>query len=162
MRLLTLLVLAFFALAPIAPADAATDLRAQPSASAAATETATSRPRRAAATAPRPRARSTAAHQQTTASARRATSGTTRRSTASTSRRHPTRTAAATRRSSPNGNGRTAACERHDSRGRCIGPRAVSWQGGLPAASNAQSDCPAGTMATLARGHTDVTRCMPL
>jgi hypothetical protein len=44
--------------------------------------------------------------------------------------------------------------------------RAVSsiagWQRGLPVANYAQRECPAGTLATLARGHDDVVRCMPL
>jgi hypothetical protein len=42
------------------------------------------------------------------------------------------------------------------------GARYTSWQSGLPAASGDQRDCPAGTMSTLARGHADVVRCMPL
>ena len=42
------------------------------------------------------------------------------------------------------------------------GARYTSWQSGLPAASGEQRDCPAGTMSTLARGHDDVVRCMPL
>jgi hypothetical protein len=47
---------------------------------------------------------------------------------------------------------------------RTTAPRegAVSWQRGLPTASNAQRACPAGTFATLARGHDDVVRCMPI
>jgi hypothetical protein len=39
---------------------------------------------------------------------------------------------------------------------------AVSWQRGLPTASNAQRACPSGTFATLARGHDDIVRCMPI
>jgi hypothetical protein len=39
---------------------------------------------------------------------------------------------------------------------------AAGWQAGLPTASNAQRACPEGTFATLARGHDDVVRCMPL
>jgi hypothetical protein len=42
------------------------------------------------------------------------------------------------------------------------GARLTSWQAGLPAASGEQRDCPVGTMSTLARGHDDVVRCMPL
>jgi hypothetical protein len=42
------------------------------------------------------------------------------------------------------------------------GARLTSWTAGLPAASGEQRDCPAGTMSTLARGHDDVIRCMPL
>ncbi|MCQ4162900.1 hypothetical protein NON00_23645, partial [Roseomonas sp. GC11] len=37
-----------------------------------------------------------------------------------------------------------------------------SWQAGLPEASGEQRECPAGTMSTLARGHDDVVRCLPL
>jgi hypothetical protein len=39
----------------------------------------------------------------------------------------------------------------------------VTWQSGLPPATNEQArSCPTGTLATLARGHTDVVRCLPL
>jgi hypothetical protein len=38
----------------------------------------------------------------------------------------------------------------------------TSWQAGLPAADGEQRDCPVGTMSTLARGHDDVIRCMPM
>jgi hypothetical protein len=38
----------------------------------------------------------------------------------------------------------------------------AGWQSGLPRADNAQTECPDGTFATLARGHDDVVRCMPL
>jgi flagellar capping protein FliD len=37
----------------------------------------------------------------------------------------------------------------------------AGWQSGLPRADYAQRDCPEGTLATLARGHEDVVRCMP-
>lgn len=37
----------------------------------------------------------------------------------------------------------------------------AGWQAGLPRADYAQRDCPDGTLATLARGHEDVVRCMP-
>ncbi|MFT8243855.1 hypothetical protein [Roseomonas sp. BN140053] len=70
----------------------------------------------------------------------------------------------------------SAACLRRDSRGRCTGPRlagfissaqaapapARSWHAGLPASDGEQMACPEGTMATLARGHSDTIRCMPL
>ena len=36
------------------------------------------------------------------------------------------------------------------------------WQAGLPRADYSQQSCPAGTFATLARGHDDVVRCMPI
>lgn len=45
---------------------------------------------------------------------------------------------------------------------RCT-PRTVAWQSGLAPATNMQAQsCPAGTLATLARGHSDVVRCVPL
>ncbi|WP_149539171.1 hypothetical protein [Siccirubricoccus phaeus] len=38
----------------------------------------------------------------------------------------------------------------------------VRWMSGLPAAANVQAqECPDGTMATLARGHDDIVRCVP-
>ena len=45
---------------------------------------------------------------------------------------------------------------------RCT-PRTVAWQSGLAPATNMQAQsCPTGTLATLARGHSDVVRCVPL
>ncbi|HEV7266230.1 MAG TPA: hypothetical protein VGN83_15105 [Falsiroseomonas sp.] len=38
----------------------------------------------------------------------------------------------------------------------------AGWQRGLPVANYTQRECPDGTLATLARGHDDVVRCMPL
>ena len=38
----------------------------------------------------------------------------------------------------------------------------AGWQSGLPVASHTQRECPDGTFATLARGHEDVVRCMPM
>jgi hypothetical protein len=57
-----------------------------------------------------------------------------------------------------------AACTRQNGRTVCGGRRdgVAGWQAGLPQADYAQSDCPAGTFATLARGHENVIRCMPL
>ena len=54
----------------------------------------------------------------------------------------------------------SAACRR----GRhCGGVRTSSWSAGLIPAANVQaSECPDGTMATLARGHDNIVRCMPL
>jgi len=41
--------------------------------------------------------------------------------------------------------------------------RSVGWSAGLPPAAGIQAGgCPSGTMATLARGHGDVVRCMPI
>lgn len=68
-------------------------------------------------------------------------------------------------------------CVRRDARGRCTGARLAgwgaapaeaattsgrSWHAGLPAPDAEQMACPEGTMATLARGHSDTIRCMPL
>ncbi len=55
-----------------------------------------------------------------------------------------------------------AACRRGQ-RCRATGASAGAWARGLEPASNVQAaECPDGTMATLARGHTNITRCMPL
>jgi len=76
----------------------------------------------------------------------------------------PTTTRVATQRSAQSR--QASACARRDQRGRCVqqvGPRTVAWQGGLPAASGEQAvTCPTGTIATLARGHSDVVRCLPI
>jgi hypothetical protein len=59
----------------------------------------------------------------------------------------------------------TGTCARRDAQGRCIRTtvaRSARWQGGLPPMTMAQQDCPAGTVATLARGHSDVVRCLPI
>ncbi|MCO6419514.1 hypothetical protein JYK14_25600, partial [Siccirubricoccus sp. KC 17139] len=38
----------------------------------------------------------------------------------------------------------------------------VRWMSGLPAPALVQAqECPDGTMATLARGHDDIVRCVP-
>jgi hypothetical protein len=69
----------------------------------------------------------------------------------------------------------SAACARASRRGggsggalRCRGGdlvRAVSWSWAqdLPPALDVQAqECPAGTMATLAEGHDDIVRCIPI
>lgn len=56
-----------------------------------------------------------------------------------------------------------ASCTRRNGRTVCGGGSSVAgWQAGLPSVSYAQRECPEGTFATLARGHEDVVRCMPL
>ncbi len=49
-------------------------------------------------------------------------------------------------------------------RGGAVQPVSWSWAQGLPPALGvqAQQECPAGTMATLAEGHDDVVRCIPI
>jgi hypothetical protein len=52
---------------------------------------------------------------------------------------------------------------RTGSRRTCVRGPAMSWTRGLePAAGIQTSDCPDGTMATPARGHDNITRCMPI
>lgn len=55
-------------------------------------------------------------------------------------------------------------CTRRNGRTVCAPARSsiAGWQRGLPTMSYAQRECPSGTFATLARGHDDVVRCMPL
>ncbi len=66
-----------------------------------------------------------------------------------------------------------AGCAQRARRGggapRCRGAaaQAVNWGGGwaqgLPPALGVQAqECPAGTMATLAEGHDDIVRCIPI
>jgi hypothetical protein len=57
-----------------------------------------------------------------------------------------------------------AACSGRKGARACRAPQeAWSWTAGLPPAAYTQAEeCPDGTMATLARGHDDVVRCMPL
>jgi hypothetical protein len=58
----------------------------------------------------------------------------------------------------------TQTCTRRNGRTVCTSAaraQPLRWQAGLPVADYAQRDCPAGTFATLARGHDDVVRCMP-
>ena len=59
-----------------------------------------------------------------------------------------------------------ARAARGGSRPRCRGAaQAVSWSWtqGLPPALHVQAqECPAGTMATLAEGHEDIVRCIPI
>jgi hypothetical protein len=63
----------------------------------------------------------------------------------------------------------SAACARSAGRSaaRCRGAATSvagrSWTHGLPPALGVQAQqCPAGTMATLAEGHDDIVRCIPL
>lgn len=58
----------------------------------------------------------------------------------------------------------TGTCTRRDAQGRCVSttPANTRWQGGLPPMTMAQQECPAGTVATLARGHANVVRCLPI
>jgi hypothetical protein len=56
------------------------------------------------------------------------------------------------------------SCTRRNGRTVC-GPARSSvagWQAGLPVADQGQRECPDGTFATLARGHENVVRCMPM
>lgn len=57
----------------------------------------------------------------------------------------------------------SAACTVRNGR-RICGPReaALRWTGGLAPAAMSQASCPEGTMATLAIGHSNVVRCVPL
>ena len=59
-----------------------------------------------------------------------------------------------------------ARSRRGASRCRGAAAQAVSWGGwaqGLPPALHVQAqECPAGTMATLAEGHEDIVRCIPI
>ncbi len=57
----------------------------------------------------------------------------------------------------------SAACARVRGVSRCRPQPVMSWTRGLPPPAGVQArDCPAGTMATLARGHDDIVRCMPI
>ena len=58
-----------------------------------------------------------------------------------------------------------AACSRkaRQCRGTAVAPARFGWTQGLPPAALVQAnECPDGTLATLARGHDDVVRCMPI
>ena len=57
-----------------------------------------------------------------------------------------------------------SACSTMRGRRVCGGSRQVAmrWSGGLAPAAGIQSSCPDGTMATLAVGHENVVRCVPM
>lgn len=57
-----------------------------------------------------------------------------------------------------------SACSTVRGRRVCGGTRTVAmrWSGGLAPAAGIQSSCPDGTMATLAVGHENVVRCVPM
>ena len=58
-----------------------------------------------------------------------------------------------------------AACSRkaRQCRGTAVAKAQFGWTQGLPPAALVQAnECPDGTLATLARGHDDVVRCMPI
>ena len=55
------------------------------------------------------------------------------------------------------------SCRTSHGRRSCARGPAMSWTRGLePAAGVQASECPDGTMATPARGHDNITRCMPI
>jgi hypothetical protein len=146
MRLITLCLLGLFALALSAPV----------SAEAASTRSTS----RSGAKVVKPTARA-AAPARATASRR----------PAAVTRAAPSRqmARATTSRQTAKAGGRTVATRRSQevvvaqrSNMTARGARLTSWTAGLPAASGEQRDCPVGTMSTLARGHDDVIRCMPL
>ena len=57
----------------------------------------------------------------------------------------------------------TAQSCRSSRRGACTRGPAMSWTRGLePAAGIQANECPDGTMATPARGHENIVRCMPI
>lgn len=62
--------------------------------------------------------------------------------------------------------GRTAkpaACTGRRCRTATVTRARFGWSHGLPPAAGIQANiCPDGTLATLARGHDDVVRCMPI
>jgi hypothetical protein len=57
--------------------------------------------------------------------------------------------------------GRSAKAGKASRAGGSTGRMGV-WHAGLPSPDGEQMDCPVGTMAVLARGHSDTFRCMPM
>ncbi|TCH98030.1 hypothetical protein EJV46_12545 [Roseococcus sp. SYP-B2431] len=60
-----------------------------------------------------------------------------------------------------------ASCSSRNGRRTCTTTTAsrgevMRWTGGLAPAAMSQSACPDGTIATMAIGHNDITRCVPL
>lgn len=109
--------------------------------------------------------RSTATQAGRTATTRQPVRATNSQANRATAARRQTASRPATGRTAS----RTAGASRQQAsascRGRNCAParRQVTWQSGLEPATNAQAQsCPAGTLATLARGHSDVVRCLPL
>ncbi|WP_305669215.1 hypothetical protein [Falsiroseomonas sp.] len=128
-------------------------------ASTRATSRATTTPRAAASTtarnAPRPTSRAATTTRATTSRATSRAAARPARTQASTGQSPVRRGDVRTQRSGVVVRGAAAATI---SRGNGI----AGWQAGLPAMTMTQRDCPVGTFATLARGHDDIVRCMPL
>lgn len=168
MRLVLLALFSFVLVAPQA-ADAARreeprTASARPQAGAKAP---TTRPaattQRSSATAPRPAARPQQATRQQQAG--RPQQGSRQQQAARPGDVRTQRTGIVVRGASAATVSRDAAanCTRRNGRTVCGGRSGVAgWQAGLPAVDYAQTDCPAGTFATLARGHENVVRCMPI
>lgn len=59
-----------------------------------------------------------------------------------------------------------ASCTTRNGRRNCTPAAArtvaMRWTGGLAPAAMSQAGCPDGTIATMAIGHSDITRCVPL
>ena len=137
---------------PVTPSAAAAPTRAAP------TRAAPTRAARAPATRQQQAGRATASRQQ----ARRQPAG---RAMADAGQVRTQRTGLVVRGASAATVSRESAnCTRRNGRTVCGARRdgVAGWQAGLPQVNMAQSECPAGTFATLARGHENVVRCMPL
>lgn len=188
MRLVTILgALGLVVLLPVA--DAAANQRPQDRATAQQQRTASAQAQRAAAPATRPatqRQRAAAvartaaqparpaAAPQRTATAQRPATQPRQAAQRNAARQQPAqaaaqrtglfRSAAAAPASTAGMPRTTGSCARRDAQGRCI--RATTsntrWQGGLQPMTMAQQECPSGTVATLARGHANVVRCLPI
>lgn len=152
MRVLTLALLGVLVAAAPALAARSSDRSAAPQrAKVAAASTQRTAP---AAARPAPAVRSTAAHRPAGASAAGRSQPMRGRMLVSHSRN------AAIALGAPSAS--PAACARRGAGKACRSAR-MSWTQGLtPAAGVQVAECPAGTMATLATGHADVTRCMPI
>jgi hypothetical protein len=166
MRLLASALIALACLSwSAAPADARSREQAQaqtrqaaPQANRAAAARAAAAPRRQASQPPRQATR------QAPAATRQAAARPPAGRSAGTRQAANPRDARGARQAAARSGGRQQAAA-SQCRGRNCAPRTrtVSWQGGLEPATNAQAHaCPAGTLATLAIGHSDIVRCMPL
>lgn len=171
MRLLMSGLLGLCLWAMLAPAEATTRSDARPSASSgsragssAAARPAEARPKNSAAArsqaASRPTARSATAGR---ANAGRATAGRATAARAPAAVPYSRQQAAAPQRDLRQT--AMATCTMRNGRRVCVpATRSASlrWTGGLAPAGMSQASCPDGTMATMAFGHHDVVRCVPL
>ncbi|MFH5923964.1 hypothetical protein [Roseomonas xinghualingensis] len=157
LRIFAIALVAIVALAAVQPAEATNNRRAEARSAGKATRVATARPATTRQKATVARTTRQAAASRTTRTQARAA---TRRQAAAQTSRSNLRLVSLTGRPAA---AATVSARRAKVSGKATRSRGMGvWHAGLPSPDGEQMDCPTGTMAVLARGHSDTFRCMPM